>query len=295
MAELFIPRNVRRFKSIRHFKTPSGSHVIVLPTCSVPLGHLVESNWGKQQRRSNVGASRRVRYVDHLANGKQVRDNEDAPTALYVKSPEREYVIGPKKYAVDSRRGGDPFIWSREDQTGKSIRIKPGDIRIEKQATWEARILLGLAATGIRAEIQQAVVIHKNGAREVITKGILSGGKVNRGIRADEDSFLKLGERVDSAGFDTADFEDHNLVEEETGRLNVIDVNRWLWPPYTDHYRTRLLEAVHEAVQKESWLARLTRLNKPRVGTLQTAVKMKIRRGLQKLRMWKDRLSRITR
>ncbi|MFH1247318.1 MAG: hypothetical protein V1644_02965, partial [Candidatus Micrarchaeota archaeon] len=63
MTELFEPARIRKQGQIRHFETPSGSHVIVLPTCSVPLKHLVEENWGESK---NVGGVRVVRHVVEL-------------------------------------------------------------------------------------------------------------------------------------------------------------------------------------------------------------------------------------
>ncbi len=236
MVELFIPKNVRRFKSIRHFETPSGSHVIVLPTCSVPLEHLVESNWKKIGTEDNVGNVRKVLRISRLSNGKLIRDSAGNRVKLYVKHPEHEFDADPKL--------GQHAPWSR-GLTLTPVSIETADIRVEKQATWEARILLGLLAKGIKAEVPQAIVIDKNDRRSVITKAI-PDNIIGYFLRFPS----KLEEHLArERGFVPVDLRRTNVIVNSRG-VHVIDVNRWGWPPFTDVYRRRLIEAVNEEAKK---------------------------------------------
>ncbi len=243
MSELFIPKNVRRFKSIRHFKTPSGSHVIVLPTCSVALKHLVEENWTQAERGKDIGHVRKVARISRivqLPSGRLIRDRHGKKTVLYVKSPERDFDVDPVL-------GDDgPWVWN---VARKPVHVEIADIRIEKQATWEARILLGLKQKGIRAEVPQAIVIDKDGRRKVITKGISKSGDVEFNTTRFYENIERVKKRVAESGFIEADLRPTNVIEDSEG-VQVFDVNRWEWPPFTNEYRKRLIAAVHEEAKK---------------------------------------------
>lgn len=231
MAELFVPKNVRRFKSIRHFKTPSRSHVIVLPTCKLPLSHLVEENWG---RNVNVGTTRMVLRIDSLANGQRVTDKSRRPIVLFLKSPELEF---------KPNRPQDPWLCGWDFGV---LLDDPKDMRIQKQAVWEARILLGLKKKGIRAEVPQAIIIDNEGNRSVVTRGINAPVVRSLIIRsADRERFRR---RVKCKGFVPIDLWD-NVIGDKSRHLHVIDVNRWEWPPFIDVYKKRLLEAIAESAK----------------------------------------------
>ena len=241
MAELFIPRNVRRFKSIRHFKTPSGSRVIVLPTCVVSLEHLVESNWKRVGRESDVGHVRKVLRISRLSNGRLISDIQTGKRVkLYVKSPEHEFDVDPKL--------GQYACWSR-GLTLTPVSISVPDVRVEKQATWEARILLGLLRNGIKTEVPQAIVIDKDGRRSVITTAI-PDNVIGRFLLSPHNLEI-VKHQVRERGFVPLDLQRTNVIVNTHG-LHIIDVNRWQWPPFTDEYQQRLIKAVHEQAAKQA-------------------------------------------
>ncbi len=232
--ELWKPKKVRRRGSIRFFKTPSGNHVIVLPTCSVPVEYLARENWLYYFHEGHV---RKVSSVQRLRNSEPITDHEGKEVVLYAKGPERYYANWheisasvPWNQALDERR----------------VEMTTGDVRVEKQATWEARILLGLLHKGIKAEEPQAIVIHRNGSREVITKGI-AGEEPQQGFLKDR----HLKERATNAGFVPVDLSSGNVIEDPHGDHHIIDVNRWGWPPFTDIYKKRLIRAIHEEIEKQ--------------------------------------------
>ncbi|MDP3742468.1 MAG: hypothetical protein Q8R15_04080 [Candidatus Micrarchaeota archaeon] len=235
MAEMFIPEKIRKRGSLRYFKTPSGSHVIVLPTCTVPLEHLVRENWYGGE---NVGNFRQVKKITHVQNGALLKDSKGNPTELYVKSPEREFNI-------DS--GSIHGIWRDilDVENFKSHVSLKGETRVEKQAVWEARILLGLAQNGINAEEPQAIVIYPGGNREVITKG-------KEGIAfAFPEQIKRLIRVARSKGFTPDDLHSGNVISDEDDNHSIIDVNRWTWPPFTNEYKKRLITAVGEEIKRQ--------------------------------------------
>ncbi len=224
--ELWKPEKVRRRGNIRFFKTPLGSHVIVLPTCSVPLEHLVVENWLSDYK----GNVREVRAIMYLRNSQLIVDREGKKVMLYAKSPERKFSVSTP-----------PWLLVEGE---KKVKIQPGDVRVEKQATWEARILLGLAQKGIKAEEPQAIVIHRDGSREVITKGI--PGEKSWGFKG-----RNLRKRAANAGFVPVDLNWGNIIKDPDGNDHIIDVNRWEWPPVTDVYKKRLIQTVREEIEKK--------------------------------------------
>ena len=65
MPKLFKPENTITKGQLKIFRTPSGAKIIVLPTCTVPLEHLIEENWAEQK---SAGATRGVKIIDTLTN-----------------------------------------------------------------------------------------------------------------------------------------------------------------------------------------------------------------------------------
>ncbi len=225
MPELFEPTKIQTRGQIKFFKTPRGSHVIVLPTCTVPLAHLVEENWLETH---SEGRMRTVWRIDTLKNGSQM-------ASLFAKEPERMHSIEKNKY-------GD--YWNRH-----ADKIKVAGLLIERQATWEARILLGLAHANIPAEKPQAIVIRKDGTRFVITKSVHHAAPNNAdGIFQDDAENLE--DRAKECGFEPIDLYPSNLVTDDSGVAHIIDVNRWNWPPYTDRYRRKFIAAIEQAIAK---------------------------------------------
>ncbi|MDP3742283.1 MAG: hypothetical protein Q8R15_03145 [Candidatus Micrarchaeota archaeon] len=237
--ELVKPGKIRQRGSIKFFKTPAGSHVIVLPTCSVPHESLIPENWHDAQ---DVGHMRRVTSVTGLKElgkpGKhlQILDLAGKPTTLYVKSPERLF------HSFGELHHGNPWL-AYPDSKVLAAKLPEGDIRVEKQAVWEARILLGLVQGGVKAEEPQAILVHADGTREVVTK------KVNRNVDYPLNP-SRIREQLRSRPFRAIDAGEHNLIPTEHG-TQIIDVNRWEFPPFSDTYKKRLIEAVLEEVEKQ--------------------------------------------
>ncbi|MBI4406535.1 hypothetical protein HY571_01330, partial [Candidatus Micrarchaeota archaeon] len=152
------PTKIRRRGRLKFFKTKSGSHVIILPTCTVPPHVLIENNW---HLALNKSSTRVIRGIDMLHDGSDVTDLAGKRTTLWAKQPEIRFY---------RQKDGGPWLFGTVQ--GDKIVTVSQDVRVQKQATWEARILLSLLKRGKRAEIPQALVIHPNGIREVITKGI---------------------------------------------------------------------------------------------------------------------------
>ena len=209
--------------------------MIVLPTCTVPLEHLVRENWKKIRE---VGNFRRVQKISSVRNGNFITNTKGEKTALYVKSPEREFNIfhlnGTIWQNTYDRSEYTPYVYLRRD------------IRVEKQAVWEARILLGLAQNKISAEEPQAIVIHPDGKREVITKEIENQGSYISGTDLDS-----LRNTVLIRGFNPEDLHHKNVIVDKNGNPTIIDVNRWTWPPFTDKYQERLFAAVEEEIERK--------------------------------------------
>ncbi len=230
------PAKMRRRGSLKFFKTKSGSHVIVLPNCSVSPHVLIEDNWSSAARNTNFGIARRIRLVDKLSDGSEVIDSSGKKATLWAKAPET--IFYRKKH-------GGPWIFGFVEED-KVVSLRR-DIRAQKQAMWEARILLSLLKKGKKAEIPQAIVIHPNGTREVITKGITE--QFSKGISKREVTAAQRS--VALAGFVPIDLEERNLLVDERGSPRIIDVNRWEFPPHTDTYIKRLVAAIEEAAEKK--------------------------------------------
>ncbi len=231
MTELFSPQRVRKLGSIRHFKTPSGSHVIVLPTCTVPLEYLVEENWDRKKVQVGWGNMRRITRVKGLNNGIKVD--------LFVKDPERRFKV--RRFGI-LRKLRSP--WTYKD-VNKRKSLSKVHLGVEKQAVREARILMGLKYSGLKAEEPQAIVIQRDGTRELIVKTIQFGE-----VGVSHEKEKRLNKLVRSKGFKPNDLTERNIVQDENGNdQHIIDVNRWEWPPVTDKYKRMLLKALDEEIK----------------------------------------------
>lgn len=231
-AKLASPKKIRKKGSIRFFETPSGNHVIALPTCTVPLEHLIEENW---HRPVQVGVTRKVLKVGKLRNTKPIREENGIETRLFVKSPETIF-----------RSDGQGW-WTNENYSKTAlVSVDPRDLRVAKQATWEARILLQLLGQNFPAEVPQAIIIKKDGSRQVITMEV--PGEHPRYFNAYSPDDAKG--RLRGLGFVPRDVGEHNVIRKDGTNVH-IDVNRWEFPPLTDVYKKRLVQAIKEQIERE--------------------------------------------
>ncbi len=277
MREIFVPKEIRKYKSMRFFETPEGSHVMIFPKCRIPAKYLVPENWDEAESKSNVGNMRQVRRITQLHNSSEIRDKAGKVTQLYAKSPERTF----SQYALNFGGENPEHIWNNARTWGGGP--DPNGIKlegkfIERQVDWEARILLGLRKNKIRAEEPQAIVIHPNGQRELIVRGIreqprfLTGKEmqeVKDGKRKlppfNQIDMTRLRQRVRGIGFvpidlgfserdinDDGDMGDtrKNIIYDDEGNGHVTDVNRWRWAPHTDAYRKKLMDAVIKEIAR---------------------------------------------
>ncbi len=257
MEDVFVPKKVRRHKSLRFFKTPGGSHVIILPNCRIPAQYLVPENWDENESKSNLGNMRQVKKITHLRNSKKIQDKSGGAVHFYVKSPERAFALRTAMFLGGKE---NPYgLWNNPNRQGVALS---GNL-VERLVNYEARILLGLKINKIRAEEPQAIVIHSNGQKELIIRGIKTPlmpplreteevrvGKRRVGKKPLDVNELK--EKVGKIGMIPADLGGtrHNIVYDRKGRGHVIDVNRWIWPPHTDKYREALLDAVAREIER---------------------------------------------
>ena len=231
MSELIRPEKVRRVGNVRFFKTPAGSKVIMLPTCTVPPEHLIKENW---DAKSIVPyrSLRNVLSVSHLVNGKKITDTAGKEFPFFVKGSERYFY---------------PFAphWAPRFVSGSADFSNLVDSRVEKQVVREARLLLELAHSNIRAEVPQAFAIHSDGRREIIVKDILGA------VRARKETIAtRLRARVRRHKFIPVDLAPYNVLVDSAGNKHIIDVNRWSKLGLTDKYDRMLAKAVSDELAK---------------------------------------------
>ncbi len=243
MPELIKPLRVRSHGNLRFFRAPGGRQVIILPTCEVPFEHLIEENWApiNPPYDRNVGHVRKVEYVKKLANGEKIRDVRGQEIGLYVKSPEYSFSTNKKELEKGQifGEGGaiDPWIGLRHSS-------------VEKQVDWEARILLRLTGVGLKAEIPQAILIDRDGRKRVVTKEIKTPPTLTS-MEHNGLTYKEIRERAEAAGLKPDDADNHNFLQSDSdGTHHVIDVSRWTWPPFTDSYRKKLIEAIQKEIEK---------------------------------------------
>lgn len=207
MATLVLPSKIRRYHDLRYFKTPSDHTVIVLPTCSVPLEHLIEENW-VNGHEGGFGNRRKITRVNKLRNGKKLERID----MLWVKDPERIFSETPGR-----------LWWAgiRSSEKGTEIENNP---RVEEQAKWEARHLIGLFNANIKAEEPQAIIIHADGSKSVITK--TRNEKPGEKRETNYDESIRKATRLGALPEDTGAY---NMVKDEEGNETIIDTNRWNW------------------------------------------------------------------
>lgn len=247
MEELEKPVQIKKIGQIRAFRTRNGSRVIVLPTCDVPLEHLIKENWQTPRELGNV---RKVGLIKKLKDGTKVN--------LITKQPERvftavafspELVNEPGTYLKTEDRWAFPEHnpedrWIYPDYTRHfhlpEIQTHP---KIEAMANLEARILLQLSQHRIPAEIPLAILINPDGRREIIVKKIDFKWHEQHPTQQIE----KAEAKVRRIGLTPVDFNPANFQPDENGKFHIIDVNRWKWPPHSDRYHQALLKAIQEA------------------------------------------------
>lgn len=222
---------LERYGGVENYKFPSGGGVIVLPTCSVPLGYLDRKNWGRVIHMGNFREVKAIRILDEVTK-----------PAVVVKSPERVLTRDHNKLEK-----GSPW-WGGRRSKERPIYIGDNPV-VEEQVLWEAITLLELRRQGIRAEVPQAFIQHQDGKIELIVQEINSPREPTK---TKGPSWDDIFDRVAKTGLVPVDSGGHNCLIDEDENIRLIDVNRWLWPPYTDNYRARLLAAVATAVATAS-------------------------------------------
>ena len=205
------------------YRTDTGRTLTVLPTCTTSLDHLIEEHWDQKSREHYCGNFRNVRRISNLSDG--------TPLLLYTKAAEYRFRIPVLTGIFDN------LIW----WGGPRLVSNP---TVEEQTIWEAIFLLELHKNNIRAEIPQAIVEY-TGKKELIVKGI----PVDYTCRPaqDQPSYDETFALIRQTGMTPIDYGGHNILCDVQGYNHVIDVNRWIWEPYTDDFRTRLLRTVLHA------------------------------------------------
>lgn len=247
MAELFRPGRVRRSGSLRWFKTPGGSHVIVFPKCRYPLEALAQENWGAHP--SSVGRSRTVFFHDQLANGEPIRDNEGAERGLYVKNPERDF-YGHEEPV----RNGQYWFGQHGYRSGiRGVGVSGG--AVEHFLDLEARTLLYLMDRGLRVEEPQAIIIDPDGRKLLVTHEV--GRDSPRYGTRDPDFIESTDRMLRELGIEIPDFKPHNMRDDDAGNPHVLDVFRAshgkespLAVRYERH-RARLIRQIIEAIGRQ--------------------------------------------
>src|SRR2546421_115266 len=69
-----------RYGHVERFETDSGARITVLPTCEIPVEHLLPENW---DITTPVGNFRSVKSIDRLHDGTK--------PGIYIKGPERVF------------------------------------------------------------------------------------------------------------------------------------------------------------------------------------------------------------
>ena len=259
-------------KCITHI-TDVGRKILVLPTCTTALEHLIEENW---QTNKNIPWNEQKYYVVGCGNFRSVRqvyieaphtsvdfdplspEYVDVTTeesyrktrryarikyevSLYVKGPERIFNTDEKSLVA-----GNPW-WGGRRSGEKAVYVD--NPIVEEQVCWEAVFLLQLHKYGIRAEVPQAIVTAPDGKKEIIVDGIDTPPTLSDWTPSPQQPSLeKTNQDIEKkAGLVIEDGFSHNCVRDLDGYFYVIDVNRWQWPPYSDSFRTKLCDAIRRA------------------------------------------------
>lgn len=216
----------------------NGRVITILPTCDLPFEHLLEENWRRtwsddpvKESSNSDGKYRFVWNIQRLydrENGEQV--------ALYVKHPERVFTASREQL----KKG---CIWWGGPRSGEGRPLYLRHPLVEEQTIWQAVYLLELYRQGIPAEVPLAIVewpsgSHKLGDSELILHD------VKEYCYPDRFSDKDAAERIRELRFIPEDYGGHNIVSTSDEKPAIIDVNRWLWPPYTDEWSSSLLELI---------------------------------------------------
>lgn len=228
LPELQKPLKTRTIFGLNVLHTPEGHRVVILPTCTAPHEHLMPENWDS----SRWGWARPVLRVSALKNKE--------PAFLFVKEPERVFSLGSRS------------IWT---YIPPSARFKSGESKaVEAQADKEARMLLRLAAIGVKAEVPQAIVYYNDGRRAVITAGAKTVPRANGPGFAFGVELLGY-RKAEADGFEIVDKRDTNLVFDHPQEPRIIDVNRWEHPTVKRYFR-KLVAAIRKKVEEQAATAK---------------------------------------
>jgi hypothetical protein len=198
----------------------------ILPTCITPVEYLLEENWLPLCRNLNHGNFRRVRWIYELADHTKV--------GLFAKWPEKVFTTRLMTLSQGT-------VWWGGSRSYDKLQAIIDHPLIEEQVIWEAIFLLELAKHGLPAEVPQAIITSPEGKKELIVTEVRRRGEgvTVTGLGREEQKAA-----IRDLGLVAVDFDDHNVIIDQTGQRNIIDVNRWLWPPYTDEFDRERLELV---------------------------------------------------
>jgi len=222
----------------------NGRVITILPTCDVPFEHLLEENWRKRwsdepakDPYNSYGRFRFVWNVERLTNGEEV--------ALYVKHPERVFTASP----YNLERG---HIWWGGPRSNERKPLYLRHPLVEEQTLWQVVYLLELYKQGITAEVPIAVVEWPSGSNELGDSELILHD-TEKFHYEDKFSIGNLEVRLGAIGLQPEDLGGHNIVKsqyKQDVKPAIIDVNRWLWPPYTNEWRRELTDYVRAEAQR---------------------------------------------
>ncbi len=126
--ELLVYAFLSKYGQYSHYKIDTGRTVIVLPTCTNPLEHLIEENWDEKSRQYYCGNSRHVRQISQLQDGTHVY--------LFVKGPERIFNAAQESL---------PFhgVWWGGPKSGDKYVCFSCPV-VEEQSLWESVFFAGI-------------------------------------------------------------------------------------------------------------------------------------------------------
>jgi len=220
---------IRSYGHAESMRGENGDRIVLLPSRTVPARFLDRTTW---DRKIPMGNFRSVYSVDTTTDGEK--------PGLVVKTAERLFTTDKRKLAK-----GDIW-WSGPRSFDKPIRVH--DPSVDVQTLWEAAYLLELWQRGIPAEVPQGIIIEPNDRVSLVVNNIDNWPGRRRGP-SHSDILRRVGTETTLQPVDATEY---NFLEDENGYGNIIDVNRWRWPPHTDTTMHFLTAAVQREIDKSN-------------------------------------------
>lgn len=216
---------IRTYGKVEIIQTPAGEHAILLPSRLVPDRYLDRSLW---DRTVGMGNRRKVYSIDRLTTG------EDP--GLVVREAERVFTTNSLNLSLGN------VWWDGPRSHDRPVAVH--DPIVDVQTFWEAAILLELWSRGIPAEIPQALLVGSNGHVSLVVQRIDDMYARHQG-QTHAEILRRVGRETALKPVDSTEY---NTIRDRDGRVHLIDVNQWQWPPYTDGVKTALVDAVKSAI-----------------------------------------------